>query len=36
MLAAILPVFLIILLGVAIRHYAGLPAVFFPSVEKFS
>lgn len=36
MLASILPVFLIILLGVAIRHYAWLPEAFFPSIEKFS
>jgi hypothetical protein len=36
MLASILPVFLIILLGVAIRHYQWLPESFFPSVEKFS
>ncbi|MYN07211.1 AEC family transporter [Pseudoduganella aquatica] len=36
MLASILPVFLIILLGVAIRHYEWLPEAFFPSVEKFS
>lgn len=36
MLASILPVFLVILLGVAIRHYEWLPEAFFPSVEKFS
>lgn len=36
MLAAIIPVFLIILLGVAIRRYAWLPEAFFPSIEKFS
>ena len=36
MLASILPVFLIILLGVAIRHYEWLPEAFFPSIEKFS
>jgi predicted permease len=36
MLNAILPVFLIILLGVAIRHYEWLPEAFFPSIEKFS
>jgi predicted permease len=36
MLASILPVFLIILLGVAIRHFQWLPEEFFPSVEKFS
>lgn len=36
MLASILPVFLVILLGVAIRHYRWLPDEFFPSVEKFS
>lgn len=36
MFAAILPVFLVILLGVAIRHYRWLPDAFFPSVEKFS
>ena len=36
MLASILPVFLIILLGVAIRHYQWLPEAFFPSIEKFS
>lgn len=36
MLASILPVFLIILLGVAIRHYAWLPEAFFPSIERFS
>lgn len=36
MLASIIPVFLIILLGVAIRHYEWLPETFFPSIEKFS
>jgi predicted permease len=36
MLAAILPVFLIIVLGVAIRRYQWLPEEFFPSIEKFS
>ncbi|MFA9216512.1 MAG: AEC family transporter [Sphingomonadaceae bacterium] len=36
MLASILPVFLIILLGVAIRNYEWLPEDFFPSIEKFS
>lgn len=36
MLASIIPVFLIILLGVAIRHYEWLPEAFFPSIEKFS
>jgi hypothetical protein len=36
MLASILPVFLVILLGVAIRQYRWLPDEFFPSVEKFS
>ena len=36
MLASILPVFLIILLGVAIRHYQWLPEAYFPSIEKFS
>lgn len=36
MLAAILPVFLVILLGVAIRQFRWLPEAFFPSVEKFS
>lgn len=36
MLAAILPVFLIIVLGVAIRRYQWLPDEFFPSIEKFS
>jgi malonate transporter len=36
MLASILPVFLIILLGVAIRRYEWLPEAFFPSIEKFS
>lgn len=36
MLAAIIPVFLIILLGVAIRRYEWLPDAFFPSIEKFS
>jgi predicted permease len=36
MLAAILPVFLVIMLGVAIRQWRWLPEEFFPSVEKFS
>ncbi|MTV37340.1 AEC family transporter [Duganella radicis] len=36
MLNAILPVFLIILLGVAIRRYGWLPDAFFPSIEKFT
>ena len=36
MLASILPVFLVILLGVAIRQRRWLPDAFFPSVEKFS
>ena len=36
MLASIIPVFLVILLGVAIRQYRWLPDDFFPSVEKFS
>ncbi|SFM09621.1 AEC family transporter [Rugamonas rubra] len=36
MLASIVPVFLVILLGVAIRHFRWLPQDFFPSVEKFS
>jgi len=36
MLESILPVFLVISLGVAIRHYSWLPAEFFPSIEKFS
>lgn len=36
MLASILPVFLIIMLGVASRHYRVLPAEFFPSAERFS
>jgi hypothetical protein len=36
MLAAILPVFLIIVLGVTIRRFQWLPEAFFPSVEKFS
>jgi predicted permease len=36
MLDAILPVFLVILLGVAIRHYGWLPEAFFPAIEKFS
>lgn len=36
MLDAILPVFLIILLGVAIRRYGWLPEAFFPAIEKFS
>ena len=36
MLNAILPVFLIILLGAVIRHAEWLPEAFFPSIEKFS
>ncbi|TWI63537.1 hypothetical protein IP91_03508 [Pseudoduganella lurida] len=36
MLASIIPVFLILLLGVAIRRYGWMPADFFPSIEKFS
>lgn len=36
MLASIIPVFLIILLGVAIRRFGWMPAEFFPSVEKFA
>lgn len=36
MLNAILPVFLIIVLGVAIRRYGWLPEAFFPAIEKFS
>jgi malonate transporter and related proteins len=36
MLASIIPVFLIILLGVAIRRFGWMPAEFFPSIEKFS
>lgn len=36
MLAAILPVFLLILLGVAIRYARWMPDDFFPSMEKFS
>lgn len=36
MLAAILPVFLLIMLGVAIRHARWMPEDFFPSMEKFS
>ncbi|QGZ41276.1 hypothetical protein IP92_00197 [Pseudoduganella flava] len=36
MLASIIPVFLIILLGVAIRRYGWMPADFFPSIEKFA
>ena len=36
MLASIIPVFLIILLGVAIRRFGWMPADFFPSIEKFS
>ncbi len=36
MLAAILPVFLLIMLGVAIRQARWMPEDFFPSVEKFS
>jgi malonate transporter and related proteins len=34
--ASILPVFSIILLGVAIRWFRWLPEAFFPSIEKFS
>lgn len=36
MLASIIPVFLVIMLGVAIRQFRWLPEDFFPSVEKFS
>jgi len=36
MLLTIIPVFLVILLGVAIRRFRWLPEEFFPSVEKFS
>ncbi len=36
MLASIIPVFVIILLGVAIRRFGWMPAEFFPSIEKFS
>lgn len=36
MLASIIPVFLVIMLGVAIRQFRWLPDDFFPSVEKFS
>ena len=36
MLEAILPVFLIIVLGAAMRRYQWLPEAFFPSIEKFS
>jgi predicted permease len=36
MLASIIPVFLVIVLGVAIRQFRWLPDEFFPSVEKFS
>lgn len=36
MLASIIPVFLVILLGVAIRQFRWLPDEFFPNVEKFS
>lgn len=36
MLASIIPVFLIILLGVALRRFQWMPADFFPSIEKFS
>ncbi len=36
MLASIIPVFLIILLGVALRRCQWMPADFFPSIEKFS
>jgi predicted permease len=36
MLASIVPVFLLILLGVAIRRTRWMPADFFPALEKFS
>lgn len=36
MFASIIPVFAIILLGVAIRRFGWMPADFFPSIEKFS
>lgn len=36
MIDSIIPVFLVILLGVAIRQFRWLPDEFFPSVEKFS
>ncbi|WP_341644657.1 AEC family transporter [Thauera sp. SDU_THAU2] len=36
MLSSIVPVFLIILLGVAIRRYQWMSAEFFPVVERFS
>jgi len=36
MFASIVPVFLIIVLGVAIRRYGWLPDAFFDSIEKFS
>jgi len=36
MLASIIPVFLLIMLGVAIRQSRWMPDDFFPSVEKFS
>ena len=36
MLLTIIPVFLVIVLGVAIRQFRWLPDEFFPSVEKFS
>lgn len=36
MLASIVPIFLIILLGAAIRRYRWMPQDFFPSTEKFA
>jgi len=36
MIDSIIPVFLVILLGVAIRQFRWLPDEFFPNVEKFS
>ena len=36
MLASILPIFLLILLGVALHHFEWMPAGFFHSAEKFS
>lgn len=36
MLAAIIPVFLLLMLGVAIRRTQWMPEDFFPSMEKFS
>lgn len=36
MLDSVLPIFLVILLGVAIRRYGWMPADFFASIEKFS